>query len=75
MAARKGFAALAAAVPAPDLTDIDVEDRTVPADPAVRVRVYRPPRARGASQAILSAEISQRQNAELGAVLRRAPAD
>ncbi|MFF3014273.1 alpha/beta hydrolase [Streptomyces sp. NPDC057939] len=48
VAARKSFAELAAAVPAPDLTDIDVEDRTVPADPAVRVRVYRPRRARGA---------------------------
>ncbi|MEU4081118.1 esterase [Streptomyces venezuelae] len=46
--ARKNFAQLAAAVPAPDTTGMDIEDRTVPADPPVRVRVYRPHRARGA---------------------------
>ena len=48
VAARRSFAELAAAVPAADLADIDVEDRTVPADPPVRVRIYRPRRARGA---------------------------
>ncbi|CAL9347194.1 alpha/beta hydrolase [Streptomyces sp. enrichment culture] len=48
VAARRGLAALAAAVPAPDLGDMEVEDRTVPADPAVPVRVYRPRGARGA---------------------------
>ncbi|APE22077.1 MULTISPECIES: alpha/beta hydrolase [Streptomyces] len=46
--ARKNFARLAAAVPAPDTTGMDIEDRTVPADPPVRVRVYRPHGARGA---------------------------
>ncbi|QES10613.1 alpha/beta hydrolase [Streptomyces venezuelae] len=46
--ARQNFAQLAAAVPAPDTTGMDIEDRTVPADPPVRVRVYRPHRARGA---------------------------
>jgi acetyl esterase len=33
---------LAAAVPAPDTADMDVEDRMVPADPDVPVRIYRP---------------------------------
>ncbi|MFI5525650.1 alpha/beta hydrolase [Streptomyces platensis] len=45
---RKNFADLAAAVPAPDLTGLDVEDRTVPADPDVPVRIYRPRQAQGA---------------------------
>ncbi|MFG2910176.1 alpha/beta hydrolase [Kitasatospora sp. NPDC048286] len=45
VAARGRFSELAAAVPAPDTTDLDVEDRTVPADPAVPVRIYRPRRA------------------------------
>ncbi|WP_055599374.1 alpha/beta hydrolase [Streptomyces aureus] len=48
VAARKNSARLAAAVPAPDTTDMEVEDRTVPADPPVPVRVYRPRGARGA---------------------------
>jgi acetyl esterase len=42
VAARKKFATLAVAVPAPDTTNLEVEDRTVPADPDVRVRIYRP---------------------------------
>ncbi|MFG2824619.1 alpha/beta hydrolase [Kitasatospora sp. NPDC048365] len=46
-AARAGLAALAAAVPAPDTADLDVEDRTVPADPDVPVRIYRPRHADG----------------------------
>lgn len=46
--ARKDFARLAAAVPAPDTTDMDVEDHVVPAEPPVPVRVYRPHGARGA---------------------------
>jgi acetyl esterase/lipase len=46
--ARKDLAELAAAVPAPDTTGMEVEDRTVPADPEVAVRTYRPHRARGA---------------------------
>ncbi|MDX2563768.1 alpha/beta hydrolase [Streptomyces sp. TX20-6-3] len=46
--ARKSFAQLAAAVPAPDTTDMDVEDHVVPAESPVPVRVYRPHGARGA---------------------------
>ncbi|MFJ5141449.1 alpha/beta hydrolase [Streptomyces sp. NPDC088707] len=46
--ARKSFAQLAAAVPAPDTTDMDVEDHVVPAASPVPVRVYRPHGARGA---------------------------
>ncbi|MFJ4326764.1 alpha/beta hydrolase [Streptomyces tricolor] len=46
--ARKNLAELAAAVPAPDTADLDIEDRTVPADPDVAVRIYRPQQARGA---------------------------
>ncbi|MCX4633670.1 alpha/beta hydrolase [Streptomyces sp. RPA4-5] len=45
---RKNFAALAAAVPAPDITRLDIEDRMVPADPDVPVRIYRPREAQGA---------------------------
>ncbi|SDR18965.1 Acetyl esterase/lipase [Thermostaphylospora chromogena] len=45
---RKNFAALAAAVPAPDTTNLEIEDRTVPADPDVAVRIYRPYQAQGA---------------------------
>ena len=40
--ARKNLAELAAAAPAPDTTDMEIEDRTVPADPDVAVRIYRP---------------------------------
>ncbi len=47
IAERKNFAALAAAVPAPDTTRMEIEDRTVPADPDVAVRIYRPHQARG----------------------------
>src|ERR1700754_2261726 len=46
--ARKGYAELAAAVPAPDTADMEIEDRTVPADPDVPVRIYRPRQAQGA---------------------------
>lgn len=45
---RKQLAELAASVPVPDLGDMVVEDRTVPADPPVPVRIYRPAGARGA---------------------------
>ncbi|GIH90612.1 alpha/beta hydrolase [Planobispora siamensis] len=45
---RKKFAELAAAVPAPDTTGMEVEDRTVPGDPDVAVRIYRPYQAQGA---------------------------
>jgi acetyl esterase/lipase len=48
VAARKSFAELAAAIPVPDVPDMTVEDRTVPADPDVPVRLYIPKGARGA---------------------------
>ena len=46
--ARKTLAGLAAAAPAPDTTGMEIEDRTVPADPDVPVRIYRPHRPHGA---------------------------
>jgi acetyl esterase/lipase len=46
--ARKNLAALAASVPALDTADMQIEDRTVPADPGVAVRIYRPHQAQGA---------------------------
>ncbi|MDP4501736.1 alpha/beta hydrolase [Nonomuraea turcica] len=45
---RKNFAALAAAAPVPDTADMEIEERTVPADPEVAVRIYRPQGAQGA---------------------------
>ncbi|MFF5014810.1 alpha/beta hydrolase [Streptomyces sp. NPDC001165] len=42
IADRKNYAARAAAAPVPDTTGLDIEDRTVPADPDVPVRIYRP---------------------------------
>jgi acetyl esterase len=45
---RKNFAERAAARPAPDTADMAIEDRTVPADPDVAVRIYRPHQAQGA---------------------------
>jgi acetyl esterase/lipase len=45
---RESFAELAAAVPAPDTSGMEVEDHTVPGDPDVPVRVYRPHQAHGA---------------------------
>jgi len=45
--ARKELAELAAAAPAPDTTGMEIEDRTVPADPNVAVRIYRPHQAQG----------------------------
>ncbi|MEU1409594.1 alpha/beta hydrolase [Streptomyces sp. NPDC005728] len=48
VAYRKIYAELAAARPAPDTAGLEVEDRTVPADPDVPVRVYRPRQAQGA---------------------------
>ncbi|MFD9634854.1 alpha/beta hydrolase [Streptomyces violascens] len=44
---RVNFAALAASVPAPDISNLDVEDVMVPADPPVPVRIYRPREAQG----------------------------
>ncbi|GAA4104384.1 alpha/beta hydrolase [Actinomadura miaoliensis] len=46
--ARKGFTELAAARPAPDTSNLEIEDRTVPAEPDVAVRIYRPHGAQGA---------------------------
>jgi acetyl esterase/lipase len=46
--ARKNLARLAAAAPALDTRAMDIEDRMVPADPDVPVRIYRPQRAHGA---------------------------
>ncbi|MFF8293827.1 alpha/beta hydrolase [Streptomyces sp. NPDC016309] len=46
--ARKHFAERAAAAPPPDTSAMEVVDRTVPADPDVPVRVYRPHGAQGA---------------------------
>jgi acetyl esterase/lipase len=46
--ARKGLAELAAAAPAPDTRGMEIEDRVVPADPDVPVRIYRPYPAQGA---------------------------
>ena len=45
--ARKNLAELAAAAPAPDTTGLEIEDRTVPADPDVPVRIYRPQQRAG----------------------------
>ena len=50
IAERKNFAELAAAIPVPDTSGIDIEDRIVPADPDVPVRIYRP---HGAEAAIV----------------------
>jgi acetyl esterase/lipase len=47
-AARKIYTELATARPAPDTADMEIEDRTVPADPDVAVRIYRPHQAQGA---------------------------
>jgi acetyl esterase/lipase len=46
--ARKNLAEVAAAVPVPETADLEIEDRTVPAEPDVAVRIYRPQQARGA---------------------------
>jgi acetyl esterase len=46
--ARENLAELAQAAPAPDTAHMEIEDRTVPADPDVPVRIYRPQRAQGA---------------------------
>ncbi|MFE1413328.1 alpha/beta hydrolase [Streptomyces sp. NPDC085524] len=47
-AGRALYTELASARPAPDTAGMEVEDRTVPADPDVPVRIYRPHGARGA---------------------------
>ena len=48
LAARKNLAELVGAASAPDTTDMQIESRTMPADPDVAVRIYRPHRAKGA---------------------------
>lgn len=48
LTARENFAELGAAIPVPDVPGLLVENRTVPADPAVPVRIYRPQHAHGA---------------------------
>ncbi|GIH79990.1 alpha/beta hydrolase [Planobispora longispora] len=45
---RENLARLAGAVAAPDTSNLEIEDRTVPADPGVPVRIYRPHRTQGA---------------------------
>jgi acetyl esterase/lipase len=45
--ARKNLAGLAASAPTPDTAELEIEDRTVPADPDVAVRIYRPHRPQG----------------------------
>ena len=47
-AARQKLARLSGAAPIPDTVDMAIEDRTVPADPDVPVRIYRPRDAQGA---------------------------
>jgi acetyl esterase/lipase len=46
--ARKSLAELAATAPPPDTAQMVVQDRAVPADPDVAVRIYRPDQAQGA---------------------------
>jgi acetyl esterase len=48
VAERKTYAELAGSLPAPDTANMEVEDRMVPADPDVPVRIYRPHQAQGA---------------------------
>ncbi|MGX1129132.1 acetyl esterase [Streptomyces glaucescens] len=48
VAYRKTYTELTAARPEPDTTGLEIEDRTVPADPDVPVRIYRPDQAQGA---------------------------
>ncbi|WP_129842998.1 alpha/beta hydrolase [Streptomyces sp. RFCAC02] len=48
VAGRAVLAELAGARPQPDVTDLEIEDRAVPGDPDVAVRIYRPRQALGA---------------------------
>jgi acetyl esterase/lipase len=48
VAAREDLVRLVASVPAPDTSNMDVEDVLVPADPEVPVRIYRPRQPQGA---------------------------
>ncbi|MGK8525142.1 alpha/beta hydrolase [Nocardia asteroides] len=46
--AREKLAQLAAAIPVPDTGNLEIEYRTVPGDPDVPIRIYRPHEAQGA---------------------------
>ncbi len=48
ISARSTLAQLAAAAPATDTAGLEIEDRTVPGEPDVPTRIYRPQRAHGA---------------------------
>ncbi|UMP01450.1 alpha/beta hydrolase [Amycolatopsis sp. EV170708-02-1] len=48
IADREKLAKLATSVPPPDTSAMEVEDRTVPGDPGVPIRIYRPREAQGA---------------------------
>ncbi|PWV75507.1 Acetyl esterase/lipase [Prauserella marina] len=48
VSARKSFHELATSIPAPDTSGMEIENRMVPADPDVPVRIYRPHAAHGA---------------------------
>ena len=48
IAARQNLARLSGAAPAPDTSGMEIENRTVPANPDVPVRIYRRPQAQGA---------------------------
>ncbi|WP_371593915.1 alpha/beta hydrolase [Streptomyces virginiae] len=48
VATRETLAQLASSRPAPDTAGLEIEDRTVPANPGVPVRIYRPHQAQGA---------------------------
>jgi acetyl esterase/lipase len=48
VADRRRYAELAAARPVSEVGGLEIEDRVVPADPGVPVRIYRPSEARGA---------------------------
>lgn len=45
---REIYAKLAAGIPVPDMADVEIEDRAVPADADVAVRIYRPRQPQGA---------------------------
>jgi acetyl esterase/lipase len=45
---RQNYARLAAGVPLPDTANMEIKDRTVPGNPDVAVRIYRPCGAQGA---------------------------
>ncbi|HEX4214868.1 MAG TPA: alpha/beta hydrolase [Candidatus Dormibacteraeota bacterium] len=47
LTARRNLAELSARIPTPDAADVEIEDRAVPADPDVPVRVYRPHHGQG----------------------------